>query len=53
MAAMILFTAYWDIVVDPSLFIVNKKNLFYPEMDKFLTDTDRNDFVKWTLIVLF
>ena len=50
-----------DIVVffvDPSLFIVNKKapfscSCFYPEMDKLLTDTDRNDFVKWTLIALF
>ena len=58
MAAMILFTAYWDIVVDPSLFIVNKKapfscSCFYPEMDKFLTDTDRNYFVKWTSVALF
>ena len=37
-------------VGDPSLFNVNKKApfsfpYFYPEMDKFVTDTDRHDFV--------
>ena len=45
-------------VMNPSLFNVNKKapfsfSCFYPEMDKFLTDADRNDFVNWTLITLF
>ena len=65
MAAKIYFTAYCifdpdtvGFVVDPPLFNVNKKTPisfsgFYPEMDKFLNDTDRHDFVKWTLIALF
>ena len=65
MAAKIHFTGYCifdpdtaGFVVDPSLFNVNKKapfsfSCFYPEMDKFLTDIHRHDFVKWTLIALF
>ena len=66
MAAKIDFTAYSTVfypdpvgfVVDPSLYIVNKKapfsfSCFNQQMDKFLTDTDRHDFVKWILIALF
>ena len=57
MAAKINFAAYClfdpdsvGFIVDPSLFKVNKKApffipCFYLESDKFLTDTDRREFV--------
>ena len=68
MAAKIHFMALYffypdtvGLIVDPSLFNVIVKApfsffRFYPEIDKFLTDTDRHirpNFVKWTLIALF
>ena len=65
MAAKIHFAAYCifdpdnvGFVVDPSLFNVNRIasfscSCFTQKMDKLLTDHDRHDFVKWTLIAFF